>query len=598
MSELIENVNRLPQKPGVYEFFNAHGEILYVGKAINLRKRVGSYFKEGTGRSYKHDALVEKIVEVRYILVESESDALLLENNLIKEYQPRYNILLKDDKTYPWICIRNERFPRVFATRNYIQDGSEYFGPYTSGFMVKTLLDLIRQIFPLRTCNLILCEENIEKGKYKRCLEYQLGNCKAPCEGLQSESDYNESISQVRDILKGNLSQVIRFLQKRMKEAAEKMQFEFAQKLKDKLEVLERFKGRTTIVNPKISNVDVFSILDGEKSAYINFLKIVQGAIVQAHNLEVIKRTDEDQNELLPTVMFDLRNRYKSEASEIIVPFRPEIPIPGVHYTVPSRGDKLKLLQLSIRNATSFKMDALQEKQKEKSKYDKQDKILVLLKTDLRLKEIPESIECFDNSNIQGFEPVASCVVFKNGKPLKSAYRHFNIKTVSGPNDFASMEEIVFRRYKRILSEGGTLPNLIIIDGGKGQLGAAVNSLKDLGIYGKVSIIGIAKRLEEIYVPDDPIPLYINKDSQSLRLIQRIRNEAHRFGITFHRNKRSHTQLESVFMKIPGIGEKTRDKILKIESDMDLLRKYPLEDLVKLFGKKSAHVLFDYLKKN
>lgn len=596
-SELLEIVNRLPAKPGVYQFFDVQGKILYVGKAKNLRKRVGSYFKIGI-KSYKHEALVEKISEVRYILVENESDALLLENNLIKEYQPRYNILLKDDKTYPWICIQNERFPRVFATRNYIQDGSEYFGPYTSGFMVKTLLDLIRRLFPLRSCSLLLCEQNIEKKKFKRCLEFQLGNCKAPCEGMQSEAEYLESIHQVREILKGNLTQVIRYLQTSMEKAASRMQFETAQSLKERLDVLEKFKGKTTIVNPKISNVDVFSIVDDEKSAYINFLKIVQGAIVQAHNIQVVKRTEEEQDEMLATVMFDLRKRYSSQAIEIILPFKPEISIPGVHYTVPSRGDKLKLLQLSIRNATSYKLDSMQAKKKEAIKYETKDRALLQLKEDLRLKRVPEMIECFDNSNIQGFEPVASCVVFRNGKPYKQGYRHFNIKTVIGPNDFASMSEIVFRRYKRIIEEEDLLPDLVIIDGGKGQLGAAVQSLKQLGIYGKVSIIGIAKRLEEIYVPEDPIPIYINKNSQSLRLIQRIRDEAHRFGVTFHRNKRSHSQLRSSFENIPGIGEKTVEKILKVESDVEVLKKYSFDELSNLIGKKAANKLYDFLRNN
>jgi excinuclease ABC subunit C len=588
-----EVVKKLPQKPGIYQFVSATGEIIYVGKAKNLRKRVVSYFKTSDLQSYKHSAMVNKITDIRYVIVESESDALLLENNLIKEIQPRYNILLKDDKTYPWICIKKERFPRVFSTRNYVNDGSEYFGPYTSGLMVKTLLDLIRQLYKLRTCNLLLCEEHISKGKYKRCLEYHLGNCKAPCEGLQNEEEYNQSISQIREILKGNLQSVIRHLQGSMKNCAQAMHFEEAQIVKNKLLILEKFRGKSTIVNPRISDVDVFGMVDEKSRSYINFLKVVQGAIVQAHNLEVIKRMDEEKDEVLISVIYDLRKRFNSQASEIIVPFKPAIGIDDVKFTIPQKGDKEKLLNLSVRNALSYKADRTASLSTV-SINERENMILEQLKTDLRLQNIPDLVECFDNSNIQGSNPVASCVVFKSGKPLKSAYRHYNVKSVKGPDDFASMEEIITRRYRRLLDENGQIPDLIIIDGGKGQLNSAVKCLKNIGVYGKTSIIGIAKRLEEIYVPEDPVPLYINKNSLSLRFIQRVRDEAHRFGITFHRLKRSQSQLESVFSQIPGIGQKTKDKILRIESDIEKLKRMSLEDLIKMFGKREATTLFKY----
>ncbi|HLO59343.1 MAG TPA: excinuclease ABC subunit UvrC [Bacteroidales bacterium] len=590
---ISEITKKLPQKPGVYQFFDAQGIIIYVGKAKNLRKRVVSYFTRSDAHSYKHSALVSKICDIKYVLVENESDALLLENNLIKEYQPRYNILLKDDKTFPWICIKKERFPRVMATRNRVEDGSEYYGPYTSALMVKTLLELIRQLYKLRTCNLLLCEEYITKQKYHRCLEFQLGNCLAPCEGLQNEEDYNENVQQIREILKGNLHTVIRHLYEIMGDFSKKMHFEQAEIIKNKITILEKFRGKSTIVNPKITQVDVFGIVDNTDFAYVNFLKVVQGAIVQSHNIEVVKRTDEVVGEILLSVIYDLRSRFDNNACEIIVQFKPEIALEGVKFSVPQRGDKLKLLELSLRNANSYKIDREASRTTEK-KVDYEDKVLNQMKIDLRLKSLPVIIECFDNSNIQGSDPVASCVVFKSGKPFKSGYRHFNVKTVTGPNDFASMEEIVYRRYKRIMEEQGEIPDLIIIDGGKGQLSAATKSLKEIGLYGKVSVIGIAKKLEEIYVPEDPIPLYINKNSSTLRLIQRIRDEAHRFGITFHRLKRSNSQLESVFDTIPGIGEKMRNKILKLESDISKLKLLSEPELIKLIGKREAAALIKF----
>jgi excinuclease ABC subunit C len=582
-SKIHDLVRNLPVKPGVYQFHNIAGEVIYIGKAKNLHKRVASYFKVSDDRSYKLIALVKKIADIKYILVDGESDALLLENNLIKEYQPRYNILLKDDKTFPWICIKKERFPRIILTRNYIIDGSEYFGPYTSGLMVKTLLELIRQLYKLRTCKLNLSETAISKGKFKRCLEFHLGNCKGPCEGLQDEQEYNLSISQIKEILKGNLQYVIKYLRKMMDSFSRQLKFEEADVIKNKIE----------IVNPKISHVDVFSIIDEEDFAYINFLKIVNGAIVQSHNVEVIKRLAEDKNEIVGSIIFELRERFRSNAKEIIIPFKPDIGISNVSFTVPKKGDKKKVLDLSFRNTASFRADRLASRINDKWS-EHETKVLSQLKDDLRLRSIPLHIECFDNSNIQGSDPVASCVVFKSGKAKKTAYRHFNIKTVKGQNDFASMEEVVLRRYKRVLEENDAIPDLIIVDGGKGQLNAAIKGLKVLNLYGRISIIGIAKRLEEIFVPDDPIPLYLNKNSSSLRLIQRIRDEAHKYGIAFHKQKRSSSQIISSFMSIAGIGAASRDKILKTESDIEKLKAMNFEELTRIVGKRAAKALLNY----
>lgn len=593
---ILDLVKKLPQKPGVYQFHNLAGEVIYVGKAKNLRKRVSSYFKISDVRNFKQEALVKKIADIKYTLVGNESEALLLENNLIKEYQPRYNILLKDDKTFPWICIKKERFPRVLITRNYLNDGSEYFGPYTSGIMVKTIIDLIRQLYKLRTCRLVLSKSNISKGKFKRCLEFHMGNCKAPCEGLQEEQDYNQSIVQIRDILKGNYHNVVKYLRNVMDAYSKKLLFEEAEIVKRKIDILEGFKGKSTIVNQKIKHVDVFSIIDEEDYAYINFLKIVNGAIVQAHNVEVVKKLAEDKYEIFGPILYDLRDRFRSDAKEIIVPFQPDLFLDNVKFTVPLKGDKKNVLDLSFRNAASYQTDKQAARNSDKWE-DQENKVLTKLKEDLRLKALPLHIECFDNSNIQGSDPVASCVVFKGGKAFKSAYRHFNIKTVTGPDDFASMEEIVFRRYRRVIEEDGPFPDLIIIDGGKGQLNAALKSLKSLNLYGKISIIGIAKRLEEIYVPDDPVPLYLDKNSISLRLIQRIRDEAHRFGISFHRSKRSKTQIHSAFTDIPGIGDETRDKLLKVESDIEVVKVMEMNQLANIVGKRAAGILYKYFRK-
>lgn len=588
-------VSKLPRKPGVYQFINNAGEIIYIGKAKNLKNRVSSYFSSTEVGNYKLSALLKKISDIKYILVENESDALLLENNLIKEYQPRYNILLKDDKTYPWIVVRKESFARVYMTRNFVEDGSIYYGPYTSGLMVKTLLELIRQLFKLRNCNYLLSKANIENHKFKRCLEFHMGNCLAPCEGLQSEDEYEQSIQQIHEILKGHMHTVIRHLKNKMAQYAAQLLFEQAEIVKNKIEILERFQGKSTIVNPKMKDVDVFSMVDEDAFSYINFLKIVNGAIVQSHNSEIVKKLSEDKHEILGTVIFDLRKRFKSTANEIIVPFVPDIVIDGVKCTVPVKGDKKRVLDLSLRNATSYKTDKQALRSKDKWT-EKEDQVLIKLKEDLRMKNMPVHIECFDNSNIQGTEPVASCVVFKNGKPDKSSYRHFNIKTVSGPNDYASMEEVVSRRYRRMLDEDESLPDLIIIDGGKGQLHAAVKSLKSIGVYEQLAIISIAKRLEEIYLPEDPVPLYLNKASGSLRLIQRIRDEAHRFGITFHRKKRSKSQLHSQMLDIKGVGEATLNKLQQAGVDMTQLHQMEPDQIRSIVGERAAKVILNYLE--
>lgn len=593
---LANIVGKLPKKPGVYQFLNNAGEVIYIGKAKNLKNRVSSYFSSTVAGNYKLGALLRKINDIRYILVENESDALLLENNLIKEYQPRYNILLKDDKTYPWIVVRNEPFPRVFMTRNCIEDGSVYYGPYTSGLMVKTLLELIRQLFKLRNCNYLLSQGNIKKHKFKRCLEFDMGNCQAPCEGLQSEEEYEQAIQQIHEILKGQMHTVIRHLKYKMDQYAARLLFEQAEVVKNKIEILERFQGKSTIVNPKIKDLDVFSLVDEDDYAYVNFLKIVNGAIVQAHNTEVIKRFSEEKSEILGSVIFDLRKRFKSTAKEIIVPFIPDILIEDVKYSIPIRGDKKRVLDLSLRNAVSYKTDKQTLRSRDKWT-EKEEQVLLKLKEDLRMRKLPAHIECFDNSNILGTEPVASCVVFRNGKPDKSSYRHFNIKTVSGPNDFASMEEVVGRRYRRMLDENQPLPDLIIIDGGKGQLHAAVKSLKSIGVYEQVAVISIAKRLEEIYMPEDPVPLYLNKKTESLRLIQKIRDEAHRFGVTFHRNKRSKSQLHSQLLDIKGIGEATLRKLQLAGVDMNRLNQMELEEIRTIVGERSARMILNVLQK-
>ncbi len=578
-------VSTLPNSPGVYQFYDKDDQLLYVGKAKNLKKRVSSYFnkKHDNGRTR---LMVKKISRIEHIVVATESDALLLENNLIKERQPRYNVLLKDDKSYPWICIKKERFPRVFPTRKLIKDGSEYYGPYTSMKTVHTLLDLIRGLYPLRNCNYDLSEEKIQAGKYKVCLEYHLGNCLGPCEAKQTEADYNDNIEAIRNIIKGNFKESLSRFKSQMKGFAADLHFEDAQRIKEKIDVLENYQAKSTIVNPKINNVDVFSIVSDESYAYVNFLQISFGSIIRSHTLEIKKKLDETDVQLLELSALELRKRFHSNSKQIYVPFAINTE-EGVKLHIPKAGDKKKILELSERNAKYFRMERFkQAKIVDPDRHEK--RIMVQMKKDLRLSEEPRHIECFDNSNIQGSHPVAACVVFKNGKPSKKEYRKFNIKTVEGPDDFASMEEVVYRRYKRLLEEEQPLPQLIIIDGGKGQLSSSLKSLEKLGLRGKIAIIGIAKRLEELFYPDDPIPLYLDKKSETLKIIQQLRNEAHRFGITFHRDKRSKDALNTELESIPGIGEKTVVELLKHFKSTKRIKEASFEDLEKVIGGSRA----------
>ena len=589
------HIRSLPEKPGVYKYLDKDQKVIYVGKAKNLKKRVSSYFTK-THRSGKLKLLVRKIADIKFVVTNTEGDALLLENNLIKKHQPRYNIQLKDDKSFPWICIKNEHFPRIFPTRHLVKDGSEYYGPYASVRMMKTLLDIIRQLYPLRTCSLNLKPSLIEKKKYKVCLEYHIGNCKAPCTGKQSEAEYLETIGHIRAIIKGNISSVISELKQLMHRAAGKMEFEKAQLLKEKIEILERYKSKSTIVNPRIDNVDVVSLINDPDLAYVNYLKVVNGAIVQAHSIELKKKLDEPENDLLVFALTDFRQRFGSNSKEIILPFDPGMELPDVKITIPLRGDKKQLLELSERNARYFRL----ERQKQMSLTDParhKKRVLTQMMQDLRMNELPVYIECFDNSNIQGSYPVAAMVRFVNTRPSKKDYRHFNIKTVEGPNDFASMEEIVHRRYSRLLREKKQLPQLIVIDGGKGQLSSAVKSLKALDLYGKITIIGIAKKLEEIYFPNDPVPLYIDKKSETLKIIQQLRDEAHRFGITHHRRQREKGTVKSELTAIEGIGFSTAQKLLWKFRSVKKVKAASEEELAALIGKAKAGVVYVHFHK-
>ena len=552
-SRLEIQLKILPSTPGVYQFFDTKGVVIYVGKANNLKNRVRSYFNKVHDYG-KTNVLVKKIHDIKHIVVDTETDALLLENNLIKKYQPRYNVLLKDDKSYPWICIKKERFPRVFQTRRVIKDGSEYFGPYTGIKTVSTLLDLIKGLFPIRTCNYDLSEEKIKNQKYKVCLEYHLGNCKGACEAKETEQIYLENISAIRDILKGNFKNSLSLFKSQMQDLAANLQFEDAQVLKEKITILENYQSKSTIVNPKINDVEVYSIVSDESYAYVNFLQLSYGAIIRAHTMEIKKKLQESDVELLELAITELRQRFQLLSKEIYVPFLVELG-EGVKITIPKAGDKKQLLDLSLRNAKYYRLEQL--KQVKITDPDRHAKrIMAQMKSDLRLAELPTHIECFDNSNIQGTNPVAACVVFKNGKPSKKDYRHFNIKTVEGPDDFASMTEVVYRRYKRLLDEKKDLPQLIVIDGGKGQLSAALKSLDELNLRGKIAIVGIAKRLEELFYPNDPIPLYLDKKSETLKIIQQLRNEAHRFGIEHHRNRRSKSAFHSSWNLFQGLEKK------------------------------------------
>lgn len=587
-------IKTLPHQPGVYQYFDADENLIYVGKAKDIKKRVSSYFTKHHENG-KTRILVRKIKSVKHIVVETESDALLLENNLIKKYKPRYNVLLKDDKSYPWICVKNERFPRVFPTRRVIKDGSEYFGPYTSMKTVKTLLGLIKGLYQLRTCNYHLTEEKVETGKFKVCLEYHLGNCKGACEGLETEDQYHSNVAAIREILKGNFKDSLLQFRKQMKTFAENMQFEDAQKVKEKLDILENYQAKSTVVNPKISNVDVFSIVSDESYAYINFLQLSYGSIIRSHTLEIKKKLEESDIKLLELAITEIRQRFHSNSKEIYVPFRVDLG-DNIKITVPKLGDKKSIIDLSVRNAKYYRMDKM--KQIKITDPDRHaNRIMAQMKADLRLPEEPRHIECFDNSNIQGTNPVAACVVFKNGKPSKRDYRHFNIKTVVGPDDFASMEEVVLRRYKRLLKEAQPLPQLIIIDGGKGQLSSALKSLDLLGLRKKIAIIGIAKRLEELFYPDDPIPLYLDKKSETLKIIQQLRNEAHRFGIEHHRNRRSKVALKTELENIPGVGEQTIVDLMKTFKTVKRIANAKLDELEAVVGFSRANKVYNYYHK-
>ena len=588
-------IQTLPHNPGVYQYYDKDGKILYVGKAKDLKKRVSSYFNKQHDNA-KTNVLVRKIVTIKHIVVATEQDALLLENNLIKKHQPRYNVLLRDDKSYPWICIKNEPFSRVFATRKLIKDGSEYFGPYTSFKTVNTLLELIKELYPLRTCSYDLSEENIKKGKYKVCLEYHIGNCKGGCEGYETLQNYQTHINAIREILKGNFKESLRDFKLKMNELAAQMHFEEAQKIKEKIEILENYQAKSTVFNPKIHNVDVFSIISDESMAYVNFLQIAHGAIIRSHTLEMKKKLDETDEELLELAIVELRERFILTSKEIIVPF----PISlgeNLKITIPQLGDKKQVLDLSQRNAKYYRLEQLKQIQIVDPERHT-NRIMAQMQKDLRLQVEPRHIECFDNSNIQGSNAVAACVVFKDGKPSKKDYRHFNIKTVEGPNDFASMEEVVYRRYKRLLEENQPLPQLIIIDGGKGQLSSALKSLESLNLRGKIAIIGIAKRLEELFYPNDPIPLYLDKKSETLKIIQQLRNEAHRFGITHHRDKRSKGAFASSIETIPGIGEKTMQTLIKHFKSVKRIKEASEIEISVVVGVSKAKKIHEFYKTN
>ena len=590
--EISLKLKVLPNKPGVYQYYNTEGTIIYVGKAKDLKKRVSSYFNKNQD-SGKTRMLVRRIADIKYIVVDTELDALLLENSLIKKYQPKYNIQLKDDKTYPWICIKKEPFPRVFSTRKVIKDGSKYFGPYPSVKVINTLLSLIRDLYPLRTCALDLSKQKIEEGRHKVCLEYHIGNCKGPCVGNQSEQSYQQYIDDIEHIVKGNLSAVIRSLKKLMMEYAENMQFEEAQSVKTKISIIEKYRAKSTVVSPTIHKVDVITVLHDVKSAFVNYLVINNGSIIHGYTVEVNKKLEETTSEIIGYVLPELRERFSSDSREILIQEPIDVEFNDVSFFVPQRGDKKALIDLSLRNATFYK---LEKNKQEKIKHPERhtERILEQIKKDFRLQDLPVHIECFDNSNFHGTNAVSACVVFKNAKPSKKDYRHFNIKTVEGPDDFASMEEAVYRRYKRLLDEDQSLPQLIVIDGGKGQLSSSLKALERLGLRGKIAIVGIAKKLEEIFFPGDSLPIYIDKRSESLKVIQHMRNEAHRFGITHHRNKRSKAALTSELTDIPGIGPKTFEQLMKSFKTIGKIQQAKMTELSEVVGHAKAKIVFDY----
>jgi excinuclease ABC subunit C len=585
----------LPENPGVYQFFDDKGAIIYIGKAKNLRRRVLSYFTKNHDNA-KVRVMVRRISRIEHIVVDTEIDALLLENSLIKKHQPRYNILLKDDKTFPWICIKNEPFPRLFYTREIVNDGSEYYGPFTSVYMVRTLIDFLRKTYSIRTCSLKLTQKSIESKKFSSCLEFQIDNCKAPCIGLQSEENYLEAIPQIRNILKGNISEAIQHFKNNMISAAESLNFEEAEHAKQKMQLLENYQSKSTVVNSKISNVDVFSLVKDEKSCFINYLKVVQGSIIQSYTTELQLHLDENKVDILQMAIIEIRDKLKSVSNEIIVPFNPELEMEGIKFVIPKRGDKRKLLELSEKNAKYYRLERLKMSEKANPAL-KTERLLTQMQKDLRLPKPPVHIECFDNSNLQGTNAVSACVVFKNAKPYKSEYRKFHVKTVEGIDDYTTMQEVITRRYKRLLDENKPLPDLIVIDGGKGQLNVAYEALKRLGIEEKVSLISIAERLEEIFIPHDSVPLYIDKNSSTLKVIQNIRNEAHRFGITFHRDVRSKNFVQSELDNIKGIGPATIRTLLSAYKSIDGIKKATHEQLVQKIGKSRADIIFAHIHK-
>lgn len=595
-SEIQLKLKTLPEKPGVYHYFDKNGTIIYVGKAKNLKKRVSSYFSKIHDQA-KTNVLVRKIVAIEYIVVDTEIDALLLENNLIKKYQPKYNIQLKDDKTYPWICIKKEPFPRVFSTRKYIKDGSQYFGPYPSGRIMHTYLDLIRELFPLRTCSLDLAQNKIEKANYKVCLDFHIGKCKGPCENKQSAAEYNAMIAQIEGILKGNITAVIEQLVSWMNNHAAAFRFEEAQEIKTSIELLKKHQVKSTIVSPTIHQVDVLTAIEDDATVFINYLIVNHGSIIQGITLEVVRKNDETKEDVITTILPELRERYKSESREILVEEPIDWELDNMRFFAPQRGEKKALVDLSLRNAKYYRIEKLkQEKIKDPERHT--NRILDTMMRDLRLKEPPAHIECFDNSNIQGTNPVSACVVFKDAKPSKKDYRHFNVQTVEGPDDFATMREAVFRRYRRLLDENEPLPQLIIIDGGKGQLGAALDALEKLDLRGKIAIIGIAKRLEELFYPGDSLPLYLDKRSETLKVIQQLRNEAHRFGITHHRNRRSKSALSNELESIPGIGPSTVEDLIKTFKSVKRIKEQKEAAIASVIGPAKAKIICAFFKNN
>ena len=593
---VLNLLKTLPEKPGIYQHLDKNGKILYIGKAKNLKKRVSSYFQKEHDNSRTY-VMVRKVADIQIIVTETEFDALLLENNLIKKHQPRYNINLKDDKTYPWICITNEPFPRIFPTRRKLKDGSQYFGPYASVKVMRTVLEMIKQLYTIRSCRMAMTTKGVEAGKYKMCLEYHIGNCKAPCEGLQSQEDYLSDVEAAKELIKGHLNSVKKYLAHQMAEQAAQLEFEKAQKTKEKIEMLERYQARSTVISISIGQLDVYSVVLDAEFAYVNFLKIIDGAVVQSHTVEIKRKLEETPEEILELTVPELRSLFESDCKEIITSHPIELEIPSVNITCPQRGEKKALIDLSVKNAGYYRLEKLKNIQiTDPDRHT--NRIMNQMKVDLRLSEEPRHIECFDNSNLQGTNPVAACVVFKNGKPSKADYRHFNIKTVEGPDDFASMREVVYRRYKRLLDEKEPLPQLVVIDGGKGQLSSALESLEELGLRGKIAILGIAKRLEELYFPEDPYPLHLDKRSETLKVIQQMRDEAHRFGITHHRNKRSKNTFSSQLEEIPGIGPATVKSLLKKFGSVKGVKTATFEQWSELIGNTKAQKLKEYLSKN